>query len=110
MCTAVCQVAQAWRALCCQGLLAWVTPSMSLLCLDTPGPLPQLTLLWSIEPLRRLATELREGGPAGASPEEIQAWCHMLNIPAAGRWRQEDQAFYFILGYVTSLRPAWSTT
>lgn len=64
------------------------------------------------EPLRRLATELREGGPAGASPEEntlIQAWCHMLNISAVGRWRQEDQAFYFILGYVMSLRPAWST-
>lgn len=46
----------------------------------------------------------------GSSPIHTnQEWWHTPIISALGRQRQDNQKFKAILGYILSLRPAWTT-
>jgi hypothetical protein len=38
------------------------------------------------------------------------AWWGTPVLPVLGRWRQEEQEFKVILGYIVSSCPAWATS
>lgn len=40
--------------------------------------------------------------------QACKAWWHLPIIPGFGKWRQKGKEFKVILGYVVSLKPAWS--